>query len=131
MLINSPEEMKNFGSQIASHHDKILLYGDLGAGKTLFTKWYAKALGISEKIVQSPTYTYLNIYDNKLLHIDFYRLNSLHDIIEKGILDQMQHFEHIIIERPRFEQELDLNYMTKITIDKIEEWIRKTTITLN
>lgn len=102
MLISSPQEMFELWSSYALSHKVILLHGELGAGKTHFTQGFASGLGIDSKKVQSPTYTYINIYDEKLLHIDMYRLQSSEDFITKGILDQLQHYEYIIIERPKF-----------------------------
>lgn len=53
--------------------DVVLLNGDMGAGKTVFAKGVAKALGIEEEVT-SPTYAYMNDYDGKLYHYDCYRL---------------------------------------------------------
>lgn len=86
MKINSPEEMLALWEQLAKDHKILLLQGDLGAGKTLLTKWFAKWLGIDDHLVQSPTYAYLNVYENKLLHIDMYRLESYEDLVQKWIL---------------------------------------------
>ena len=61
----------------------ILLYGDLGAGKTLFTKGLAEAFGVEDvSEVTSPTFTLINQYSGriKIYHIDLYR-------IETGALD--------------------------------------------
>ncbi|MDR2540501.1 MAG: tRNA (adenosine(37)-N6)-threonylcarbamoyltransferase complex ATPase subunit type 1 TsaE [Candidatus Peribacteria bacterium] len=58
--------------------------------------------------VQSPTYTYLNIYDNKLLHLDMYRLESFEQLIEKGILDQMNEYNYILIEWPKRVDQLEI-----------------------
>ncbi|MCM1545741.1 MAG: tRNA (adenosine(37)-N6)-threonylcarbamoyltransferase complex ATPase subunit type 1 TsaE [Clostridiales bacterium] len=55
--------------------DVVLLYGDMGAGKTVFVKGVAKGLGIKDEIL-SPTYAYMNDYDGKLYHYDCYRLTS-------------------------------------------------------
>lgn len=55
--------------------DVLLLDGEMGAGKTVFTKGIALALGINAEIT-SPTYAYLNDYDGKLYHYDCYRLSS-------------------------------------------------------
>lgn len=59
--------------------DVICLNGDLGAGKTTFTKCFAKELGITE-IVNSPTFNIIKCYFNKkmnLYHIDAYRLEGV------------------------------------------------------
>lgn len=87
MIINSPEEMTNLGESLAKEHKILLLQWELGSGKTTLAKWFAKWLGINPKHVQSPTYTYLNIYENKLLHIDMRRINEQKELIEKWILD--------------------------------------------
>lgn len=53
----------------------IVLNGPLGAGKTTFVKGIAKGLGI-EEMVTSPTYQIVKKYENKLVHIDAYRVND-------------------------------------------------------
>lgn len=55
--------------------DVVLLYGDMGAGKTVFVKGVAQGLGIKEEVL-SPTYAYMNDYGGKLYHYDCYRLTS-------------------------------------------------------
>lgn len=61
----------------------ICLYGDLGSGKTVFTKGIANALGISENITSS-TYTIIKEYDGELplYHMDVYRIESPFDDLE-------------------------------------------------
>ena len=57
----------------------IALVGDLGCGKTVFAKAFAKALGITDNIT-SPTYNIIKEYDNaemKLFHMDVYRLSDI------------------------------------------------------
>lgn len=80
-IINSELEMKNLGGEIAKllkGGEVLELIGDVGAGKTTFTKGLAQGLGVAET-VQSPTFTISRIYDGKnftLTHYDFYRLND-------------------------------------------------------
>lgn len=123
MIINSPQEMIDFGKSLAKNHKKILLYGDLWAGKTTLTKWFAQWLWVDPNIIQSPTYTYINTYDDKLIHLDLYRLENIQDLIEKWIQDQMEDFDFVVIEWPKFENYLDLSSYTKITIKK--EWDKR------
>lgn len=79
--INSEEEMKNLGEEISKHFkggEVLELVGDVGAGKTTFTKGLARGLGILDT-VQSPTFTISRIYEGEnftLTHYDFYRLND-------------------------------------------------------
>ena len=64
----------------------ILLNGDLGAGKTAFSKGIAKALGVTN-VVTSPTFTILNEHYGEILnfyHFDFYRLEDESELKELG-----------------------------------------------
>lgn len=84
LFINTRDEMINVGEQIGKNcfpNILITLNGDLGAGKTTFTKGIAKGLGI-EAIVSSPTFTIMKIYYGRLtlFHMDVYRIdNPLND----------------------------------------------------
>ncbi len=77
--------------------ETIALIGELGAGKTIFTKGIADGLKI-KKIITSPTFVLMKVYpidlekNNKiktLCHIDAYRLNSRKDLIDIGINDYL------------------------------------------
>ena len=61
--------------------DVVLLYGDLGAGKTEFVKGLAAGLGVDEPVT-SPTFALLNVYQGRLpvYHFDLYRLRSLEEL---------------------------------------------------
>lgn len=79
-MINSENEMLDFAEQIGRQlmgGEVIELIGDVGAGKTTFTKGLAKGLSINE-VIQSPTFTISREYDARdglrLSHYDFYRL---------------------------------------------------------
>ena len=77
---NSPEETEKFGESLSrtlAPGDTLLLYGDLGAGKTTLTRGICRGLGIS--IVKSPSFVIVNVYAGKftVYHIDLYRVESL------------------------------------------------------
>ena len=88
-LTNSPEETEKVGAALGRilPPGTILAYrGDLGAGKTAFTRGLAKGLGCTE-IVTSPTYTIVNEYLGgriPLFHFDMYRLRSSDDLFDIG-----------------------------------------------
>ena len=80
LYINSRDEMIELGKKIgelAYPNLVITLDGDLGAGKTTFTKGIALGLGINS-IVSSPTFTIMKIYEGRLTlyHMDVYRIND-------------------------------------------------------
>ncbi|MBD8016284.1 MULTISPECIES: tRNA (adenosine(37)-N6)-threonylcarbamoyltransferase complex ATPase subunit type 1 TsaE [Planococcus] len=85
ITLNSPAETEAFAASLAEllePRDLLTLEGDLGAGKTTFTKGLAKGLGI-QRMVNSPTFTILKQYSGRLElnHFDVYRLeNSDEDI---------------------------------------------------
>lgn len=75
------EDTFNYGRQLGEQlkgGEILLLSGPLGAGKTIFVKGLAAALGIDRQEVTSPTFTLVNPYAGTLLlyHIDLYRLND-------------------------------------------------------
>lgn len=81
--------------------DVIVLSGELGAGKTLFVKGIANALGIDASLVNSPSYTIVNEYrgGSKLLfHFDLYRLGDITELYETGWDDYMQQNGIMVVE---------------------------------
>lgn len=69
--------------EMLQKHDVLVLTGDLGAGKTTFTKGLAKGLGIHQ-MIKSPTYTIVREYDGRLplYHLDVYRIGDDPDSID-------------------------------------------------
>lgn len=92
----SPKETIKFAENYAKKLNTpkiILLSGDLGAGKTTFTKGIAKGLDI-KKTITSPTFTILNEYPNAsipLYHFDMYRLNSVEEAYSLGFENYFNH----------------------------------------
>lgn len=89
---------KEFGESLKGG-EIIGLIGDLGAGKTSFTKGVANALSI-KNTVTSPTFVIMKAYEGrkKLVHIDAYRLTGYSDLRSIGIEDHLNNNTIIIIE---------------------------------
>lgn len=80
--------------------DTLILTGDLGAGKTTFTRGLATAMGIDPDIVSSPTFTLMNIYPGSpaLVHVDFYRIPEGGDIFFEELDDALNENAIVVIE---------------------------------
>jgi tRNA threonylcarbamoyladenosine biosynthesis protein TsaE len=86
----SAAETQAWGEDLASAlcpGDVILLYGDLGAGKTCLVKGIASGLGIDPNRVHSPTFIMVNRYEGRVLvhHVDLYRLEDGEDFANLGL----------------------------------------------
>mgnify|MGYP001105167586 CR=1 FL=1 len=92
---NSEEETFKLAKNISSNfkgEEVVLLVGELGAGKTVFTKGIAAGLGLADhNRVCSPSYTLINLYKAKfpIIHIDLYRLENEADIFGLGWEDYL------------------------------------------
>lgn len=82
----------------------VALIGDLGTGKTVFAKAFAKELGVKEEVI-SPTFNIIKTYqikDNKkndrvFCHVDAYRLNSYQELLEIGIEEYLNDDNTIVL----------------------------------
>ncbi|MDP2671655.1 MAG: tRNA (adenosine(37)-N6)-threonylcarbamoyltransferase complex ATPase subunit type 1 TsaE [bacterium] len=86
-LTQSPEETRQLGKTLASSLKSkvIVLFGELGAGKTHFVQGLAQGLGI-EKRVLSPTFIFIRPYtENNFYHVDLYRLEKESEISALGL----------------------------------------------
>ncbi len=85
----TPEETYEFGMKLGKEAKPGQVYtlnGDLGAGKTVFAKGFAKGLGIDDT-VSSPTFTILQVYESgryPLYHFDVYRIADSSEMDEIG-----------------------------------------------
>ena len=88
-ISNSAQETEALGERLAARlrpGDVIAYTGDLGAGKTAFTRGLARGLGVADRVT-SPTFTIVNEYEGgrlPLFHFDMYRLGSADDLFDIG-----------------------------------------------
>lgn len=96
------KETKAFAATLLKKYPKArwwLLYGELGAGKTTFVKGLAKALGIDEIKVKSPTFTLMEDHGD-LVHVDLYRLNAPDASVEAQLEEHAAQQKIILVEWP-------------------------------
>ena len=103
--------------------DVVLLGGDLGAGKTAFTKGVARFFGLDG--VTSPTYAYLNVYGDKIYHYDCYRLSCGEDAERLGLTDYFGGDNICLIEWAENISDVLPENVKKVEIIKISENERK------
>lgn len=130
---NSPEQTQKVARDFAKDlklGDIVMLYGDLGSGKTQFFKGLAKGLGIKQRVT-SPTFVFLKIYNangKTINHIDLYRSANISDLREIG-LDEI--FESNAITVIEWADRLEDNLPKKridIYIESVDENKRRISI---
>ena len=131
-LTNSPAETEAIGAalaQVLTPGTVIAYRGDLGAGKTAFTRGLARGLGYRE-MVTSPTYTIVNEYLGgrlPLFHFDMYRLASADDLWDIGWDDYLERGGVCAVEWSENVEEALENPIV-ITIEKTGEESRRITM---
>ena len=131
-ITNSPAETENLGAALGKllPAGTVLAYrGDLGAGKTAFTRGLSRGLGCNE-LVTSPTYTIVNEYLGgrlPLFHFDMYRLRSSEDLWDIGWEDYLERGGVCAVEWSENVADA-LEDAVTITIEKLGETSRRITL---
>ena len=95
----------------------IAYFGDLGAGKTTFTRFFCEALDVTEEVT-SPTFAMVHEYRGRLpvYHFDMYRVQSFEDLYSTGYFDYLGTGVLLIEWSENIERELPNEYI-RITLD--------------
>ena len=123
---NSERETYELGVRMgrdAAAGQVYILIGDLGVGKTVFTKGLADGLGIGEQ-VSSPTFTIVQIYEEGRLpfyHFDVYRIGDVEEMEEIGYEDYIYGGGVSLIEWADLIEEILPEHYTQIRIEKAPE----------
>ena len=131
-ITNSPLETEAIGaalSKILTPGSVIAYRGDLGAGKTAFTRGLARGLGVGDPVT-SPTYTIVNEYLGgrmPLFHFDMYRLHSSDDLWDIGWEDYLERGGICAVEWSENVRDALEDPIT-VTIEKLGEDTRRITI---
>ncbi|MBQ9915098.1 MAG: tRNA (adenosine(37)-N6)-threonylcarbamoyltransferase complex ATPase subunit type 1 TsaE [Clostridia bacterium] len=108
----------------------ICLRGDLGAGKTVFSKGLCKALGVTEH-VSSPTFCLVNEYEGErfpIYHFDLYRIEDPDELYEIGFSEFTEGAGVAIIEWPQRAEEMLPAKRIEVSIDRDGDDRRKVTV---
>ena len=131
-ITHSPEETEKIGAALAQklNAGTVIAYrGDLGAGKTAFTRGLARGLGYRESVT-SPTYTIVNEYLGgrlPLFHFAMYRLGSADDLWDIGCEDYLDRGGVCAVEWSENVQEA-MEGAISVSIAKLDENTRRITI---
>ena len=131
-ITHNPAETEAVGAALARalHPGAVIAYrGDLGAGKTAFTRGLARGLGCSDQVT-SPTYTIVNEYLSgkmPLFHFDMYRLGSADDLWDIGWDDYLDRMGVCAVEWSENVDEA-MEDAIFVTIEKLGDEDRRITI---
>jgi len=113
---------------ISSNYSKlILLKGNLGTGKTTFTKIFCELLMSNEQI-SSPTFSIVNEYTSpkaSIYHFDLYRLESIDEALEIGIEEYLHSGAYCLIEWPEIIKPLIHDTFIEVKIESLSEKSRR------
>lgn len=100
-ITKTPEETKQLAREIAKKlpHKLICLFGEIGSGKTTFTKGFLKQFVENPDKVKSPTYTYIRRYQGKkiIYHLDLYRIEGQDQLLIEEIHEILEQKDSIVI----------------------------------
>ncbi len=106
----------------------IFLYGDIGSGKTTFTRFFLSFFGINSlEFEGSPTFTIVNEYSDNIYHIDLYRIHSLNELYDSGVYDYFTNNGIFLVEWPQI---LDFEADISITFSILNKKERKAVVCL-
>jgi tRNA threonylcarbamoyladenosine biosynthesis protein TsaE len=117
--------------QVLKEGDVIALVGELGSGKTWFTKGLALGLGVSpDTIVTSPSFSLINEYEGRyaLFHLDIYRLESLSDFLSAGLEEYFYQDGVVVMEWADRWPEILPEWNLKVEFVIIDHSLRKITL---
>jgi len=133
-ITHSPEETISFAERIGrllKAGDFIAYHGDLGAGKTTFTRGLAVGMGLPDE-VSSPTFAIVNEYHGRgkttLYHFDMYRIGNSEELETTGFYDYPLDESVFAVEWAENIEDAFPENVIKIKISRIDDDVRKITI---
>ena len=132
-ITNSPEETRELATRFAADlkpGDILALNGPLGSGKTCFVQGIARGLGVTERYITSPTFVLVREYQGRmpLYHVDLYRLVPGLEIGMLGLDEYLDGDGITAIEWSEKMEEILPGRTIEISLDCLDEMLRKITI---
>ena len=131
-LAELPEAARQF---VALMGDETVyaFYGEMGAGKTTFIREFAKALGVTDDDVNSPSFAIINEYRSDttaelIYHFDLYRLESLDEAFDIGVEDYFDSGAVCLIEWPERIEDILPDDTVKVHISELADGSRQMVI---
>ena len=136
IITKSSQETFDFGKNLGEAMNFpliIFLQGEMGAGKTLFSKGFVAGMGLDDEVT-SPTYTIVNEYGNppRIFHFDLYRIQDPDELYEMGFEDYLSQGCTLLLEWPDlvlgdpFEPKLEICLESRLDDPDQREIILKT-----
>lgn len=127
IITNSVTETEEVGFKLGSSvkpNTVVAMFGDLGAGKTAFTRGFTKGMGI-DCDVSSPTFALVNEYHGRgktVYHFDMYRISGWDDLYSTGYFDYLDTGACLIIEWSENIEAVLPENCVKVTINKTDNY---------
>ena len=123
-ITHSETETEELGARLGAvltGAEVVALFGDLGAGKTAFTRGLCRALGVADAI-SSPTFAIVNAYRGRfpVYHFDMYRITSVDDLFAVGFYDYLDTGVLVIEWSENIESELEPDAI-RVRISKTDD----------
>jgi tRNA threonylcarbamoyladenosine biosynthesis protein TsaE len=122
----SQRKLVAFGEELGrvlTGGETILLYGEIGAGKTTFVRGLASGLEVPEALVRSPTFNIVNTYPGRLdlIHVDLYRIHCEEEIVDLALEDLLDDNTVMAIEWPEKYSKYVTGNSLQIHIEHVSE----------
>lgn len=128
-----PQAAEQF-KQLMGDYTVFAFYGPMGAGKTTFISELARALGVTDDLASSPSFSIVNEYRSDttaelIYHFDLYRLENLEEVLEIGIEDYFDSGALCLIEWPERADDILPSDTVRVDIAETPEGGRNLTLT--